>query len=65
MESVKTTQATTTLEINCNCPYCNKWLDITDRAKGSLDEELRAENIDLEITCKYCKKMFYVERIEY
>jgi uncharacterized Zn finger protein len=62
---MKTTEAQTTLEINCNCPYCDAYLDITDESKEYLDETLRTENDEIEIRCEECNDIFIVDKITY
>lgn len=58
--------ATTSLDINCSCPYCNSFLDIRDEAIENLcNGELSAENIEQEITCKDCGEIFIVTDIYY
>jgi uncharacterized Zn finger protein len=62
---MKECKAQTTLEVNCDCPHCDEWLDITDEAREYLDETLRAEEIELQITCEECGEVFIVTDITY
>jgi endogenous inhibitor of DNA gyrase (YacG/DUF329 family) len=62
---MKKTTAQTTLEINTDCPHCGEFIDITDQAKDQLDDDLRAHDIDCEITCPDCGKTFEVTEIYY
>jgi len=53
--------------ITVDCPYCNEYLDLTDKLRDSLDPEefLRAHDINEEIKCPKCGKTFIVESIEF
>ena len=63
---MKETTASTFVEITCECPYCEAYLDIfdNDHVKDSLDG-LRSEKCDLEITCNECSETFIVTDICY
>lgn len=62
----KETTASTSLDINCNCPYCNAFLDIRDVAIENLTNgELSAEGIEQEVTCEECNETFIVTDIYY
>jgi len=63
---MKETTAETTIEIVVYCPYChnyqNRFYDLHDQ----LDSDgPRAEGIDKEMDCVYCKKTFIVTDIKY
>lgn len=64
---MKTTTATTLIEVLCDCPYCDELMDIIDRddVKGSLNDKPRVSNCDIEITCENCQGIFLVTDIEY
>ncbi len=62
---METTIAQTTLEINCHCPHCNAWLDVSKQGKEYLDDTLRAEDVEIEVTCEKCKKEFIISEIQY
>lgn len=67
-EDLKTTVANTHIEVTCDCPYCNAYLDIFDRdsvRESFVDNDLTAENCDIEITCPKCKEIFIVTDIFY
>lgn len=59
--------ATSYLDVYVHCPYCNSQVDATDTLKQHLDSDLRATNIEVEITCDShkCGKVFIVENINY
>lgn len=61
----KSTTAETTLTVTCDCPYCGEYLDVTDPCREVLDETLRAEGIETEITCESCKEVFIITEIFY
>lgn len=65
---MKTTQASTTLEIWVTCPYCNEYQERLDDLREHLDtDELRAEECDVELRCKNknCLETFKVDEIEF
>ncbi len=62
---MKTTVAQTTLEINCDCPYCHSWLDVSNQGKEYLDDALRAEDVEIHVTCENCHKEFIISEIQY
>jgi hypothetical protein len=67
MEEPKTTEASTTLEIWVDCPYCDNHQEVAEELKECLGYDLRADNIDEEITCdnSECLKTYIVENITY
>lgn len=64
---MKKTDAQTHIEVNCSCPYCERFQDIWD--KGTVAElmgfDMVAYNVDIEITCENCDKPFIVTDIFY
>jgi len=64
---LKTTDANTFIEVLCNCPYCNAYLDIFDEhgVKESMGYEPRSENCNLEVDCSECGEKFLVTDIFY
>lgn len=64
---MKSTEAQTNVEVICDCPYCDAHLDIFElgNTQAVLSGELRAHNIDLEITCPECQNTFRVDSIHY
>ena len=64
---MKTTTADTHIEVLCNCPNCDAYLDIFDEygVKESMGYEPRSENCDLEINCSECKETFLVTDINF
>ena len=64
---MKSTDAKTFIEVVCNCPNCNAYLDIFDEngVKESMGYEPRSEGCDLEIKCSECEEPFIVTDIFY
>lgn len=67
MEEPKRTEASTTLEIWVDCSYCDNYQEVSEQLKECLGYDLRADNIDEEITCdnSECLKTYIVENITY
>jgi len=69
---MKSTTAQCYLTVLCSCPHC-PWpvpfapvlIDITDKAKQHLANDLRAKDISLEIACPDCGNFFEVTEITY
>jgi hypothetical protein len=64
MKDIETT-AQTSLEIYLDCPHCETYQDATEQLREYLEDDLRATDIDAEVICKYCVKLFYVTDIMY
>jgi uncharacterized protein with PIN domain len=67
-KDMRTTTAMTFIEINCECPNCNSYIDILgeDMVRESLPySEFNVSNCDVEITCKDCGVPFIVTDIFY
>ena len=64
-KEMKKTIGKTSLEITCDCPYCGSYLYITDQAREVLDSDLRANDIELQVTCEDCGEPFEVTEIIY
>lgn len=64
---MKKTTADTTLEVWTDCPHCNEYLEVTEQLRECLGEDLRATDIEEEITCdnKKCGKTFLITEINY
>lgn len=63
---MKTTDATSHFEITVECPYCGAYQERTEDLRENLiSGTLGEENVNDEITCKYCDKEFIVENIEF
>jgi len=62
MESVR---ATTFIEICVNCPYCGAYDDKFEELRDNIEEDHRAENIDVVIKCSECEKEYIVEGIDF
>ena len=65
MEELIKATAQTSLDIWVYCPYCNNYQDETERLKEDLQEDLRANNLDVEVECEECEKLFIVTEITY
>jgi len=59
--------AHTFLEIRVQCPYCSNYQDVTDELLGDLGDDLRADNLEKEITCDNdaCQHKFIVNRVDF
>jgi phage FluMu protein Com len=64
---MKQTTAKTFVELNCKCPECEAYIDILDigNTREYLGHDLRAENIELEIRCTECLKLFIITHINH
>jgi len=62
---MKKVDANTSLEVWVDCPYCENYQNVLDDVKESMGYDLRAEDVDIEITCKECKKTFMIVDINY
>lgn len=64
---MKNIRATTFIQVNCKCPYCDAYLDIFDEesVKESLGEDHRADGCNLEIDCPKCEVPFVVTDIDF
>ena len=67
-EELERTEATTTLNITVECPYCTKYMFVTDDLIESLEcGKLSADDIEEVLTCDNdeCGRRFIVETIYY
>ena len=62
---MKKTDAQASIEVYCDCPYCEHYQDIFEKVKESLGFELSAYDVNIEITCEECKEQFIVTDIYY
>ena len=71
---MKTTVATTRVEVNCYCPNCDTIINIFDPQADPYDEvvevfnyrgEMRADACDTEVICSSCGEEFIVTDIEF
>lgn len=64
---MKEVRASTFIEVLCQCPNCGYGLDIfeKDNVKESLEEDHRASNCNIEITCEDCNETFLVTDIDF
>lgn len=64
---MKTTDAQTNLKVMTNCPYCNRYQDIfyKGNVRDVMGDDLSAIDIEIEITCEDCRKIFIVDEIIY
>ena len=62
---MKRATAETSLEVWVHCPNCNMYLDKTNYLREHLQDDLRAEDIDVEVSCHGCDNIFIVTDISY
>lgn len=64
---METATAQANLDIWVHCPHCTEFQDVTEQLRECLDDDLRASDIDQEITCSNpaCEKEFIVVNITY
>jgi len=64
---MKTAIAETSLDVWVDCPCCGEYVNATEDLKESLEDDLRAEDIEEHVTCdnKECKEIFIVTEITY
>lgn len=62
---MKKTDAKCTIEVYCNCPYCLNLIDVFKHVRELLEDDHRAENIDVEISCDGCGELFIIENVSY
>ena len=61
---MKETTANSHFDITVDCPYCNSYQYHTEELRHYLDyQELSADECDVDIECKECKKDFKVTAI--
>lgn len=67
-------EASWSIEIYCDCPYCNEYIDLLDSRAGNNDdgmltsllcEEISHEPLKLECRCPECGESFIVNNIVY
>lgn len=65
-EELKTTRATTHLEIWLDCPHCNSYQNRFDELREHFDTgEIRTEVCEVELVCEDCGLSFVVTGIDY
>jgi uncharacterized protein YbaR (Trm112 family) len=62
---MKTVRASCFVEVICICPNCGSGLDVLDNVRDVMDDDHRASNIDVEITCEDCKQAFLITDVDY
>ena len=64
---MKETTANTSLDVWVHCPYCENYQDATEELHEELGADLRAEDIEVQVTCdrKECSKTFIVTEVTY
>ena len=62
MESVR---AKFFVEVSSQCPYCDALDEILSNVSEVMNNDHRASNIDVEITCSECKNIYIVTDIDY
>ena len=67
MEDMKTASAETSLDVWVTCPYCDEYIQATESLKEHLEDDLTAEEIEIEVVCdnRHCKETFLVTEITY
>jgi len=58
-----TVSADVTIKCTCYCPHCRKNNDVLQEVAECLDSSFYAEDIQVEIICKHCNEMFYIDRV--
>lgn len=66
-EEYKEVEALSVLEVVVNCPHCDSYQDVTDQVKEFLDDDLRADGLEIIIMCdnKKCKENFLITKVNY
>jgi RNase P subunit RPR2 len=62
---MKKATAETSLEVWVHCPNCERYLDKTKTLREHLQDDLRAKDIDVEVSCYVCGEIFIVTDISY
>jgi len=61
-----TVRAQTSFEINATCPHCETYQDLNEQYPAELaDLGFNNEDCDFQVSCKYCKKDFFIEAIDH
>ena len=55
--------ANCSIEVYCTCPHCGAFEDVFEDVREVMDEDHRAENIDVEVKCSECEKPFIIENV--
>ncbi|WP_338813256.1 hypothetical protein V9L05_18105 [Bernardetia sp. Wsw4-3y2] len=58
-----TVSADVTIKCTCYCPHCRKNNEVLQEVGECLDSSFYAEDIQVEIICKHCNEMFYIDRV--
>ena len=53
------------IEVCCKCPYCDAFEDVFEDVRESMDDDHRADNIDVEVKCSECGEPFIVENVRF
>lgn len=59
------TDAVISIEANCYCPVCGYMQDVFENVRELLDDDLRVDNCDIEITCKDCGNIFEIKNVTF
>ena len=64
-QELKTAEATVSMEIHVNCPYCDNQMDILEKCKAN-DQDLD-EACEILVKCdnKKCQEEFIVTKVNY
>ena len=62
---MKKVNANCFIEVCCKCPYCDAFEDVFENVRESMDDDHRAENIDVEVKCSECGEPFIVENVRF
>ena len=66
---MKTAECQINLEVMVDCPYCDNYQDVFDDVSqvelDMFDCASEGRSLDIEATCKECKKEFELKKIYY
>lgn len=67
--TVQEVSAQSYLEVLVKCPYCSNYQDISHQEdvteSFSRSGELRADDLEIEVNCFDCERVFIVNRIDF
>lgn len=67
-EAVKETTATITIDYNCDCPYCEEYIDIYaedfELASDLMTCYQHSQKVNFNMQCPKCKKEFKINYVE-
>lgn len=69
IEELKKIEATFSITLDAECPYCNEDIDFMDDydvySRIPTANTFSHENLDIECCCPHCKKEFILDRTYY